>query len=149
VVRVNPLWREEAACAGMYMLFDMDKQYYESNAEARAWENGRPFLDHGKGITTAMRRAEEVCRTICNSCTVRAECLADALENGDEYTFRGGMADRERRKLMTKLGIVPRSSRPTVIVRNGKVYDSWGDDNDREDTWSDRSWGSDSWEYDD
>ena len=128
MVRVNPLWREEAACAGMYMLFDMDKRYYESQKEARAWENGTSFRDNGKGITTAMRRAEEACRVICESCPVRVECLQDALDNGDEYTFRGGMTDRARRKLMTKLGIVPYSSRPKMVVTSTGVFDYWSND---------------------
>ncbi|MCW3156462.1 WhiB family transcriptional regulator [Micropruina sp. KQZ13P-5] len=39
-------------------------------------------------------------RTICYSCQVRAECLAEALDNRIEWGVWGGMTERERRRLL-------------------------------------------------
>lgn len=39
-------------------------------------------------------------RLICASCTVRAECLAEALDNRIEWGVWGGMTERERRRLL-------------------------------------------------
>src|SRR3981189_1384057 len=40
--------------------------------------------------------AKDICR---KKCPVRAECLAWALEKGQEYGIAGGMTEDERRKL--------------------------------------------------
>jgi len=39
-------------------------------------------------------------RTICAGCQVRAECLAEALDNRIEWGVWGGMTERERRRLL-------------------------------------------------
>ncbi|MFT3860282.1 WhiB family transcriptional regulator [Micropruina sp.] len=39
-------------------------------------------------------------RTICGGCQVRAECLAEALDNRIEWGVWGGMTERERRRLL-------------------------------------------------
>lgn len=39
-------------------------------------------------------------RTICYGCEVRAECLAEALDNRIEWGVWGGMTERERRRLL-------------------------------------------------
>lgn len=44
-------------------------------------------------------------RRICNECPFKQECLEDALEYSDEYTFRAGMTPSERRVLMRAMGI--------------------------------------------
>ncbi|MFF7130031.1 WhiB family transcriptional regulator [Streptomyces sp. NPDC008240] len=38
----------------------------------------------------------EQARTICNGCPVRAACLTDAYEQGDEWAIRGGLTNRQR-----------------------------------------------------
>lgn len=38
-------------------------------------------------------------KSICASCTVRAECLEYALENDERFGIWGGLSERERRKL--------------------------------------------------
>ena len=43
-------------------------------------------------------RAKQVCR----GCTVRTECLADALDNRVEFGVWGGMTERERRALLRR-----------------------------------------------
>ena len=41
-------------------------------------------------------------KLICTDCAVRAECLAEALDNGVEWGVWGGMTERERRALLNK-----------------------------------------------
>ena len=41
-------------------------------------------------------------RTLCYGCQVRAECLAEALDNRIEWGVWGGMTERERRRLLRK-----------------------------------------------
>lgn len=38
-------------------------------------------------------------KRVCRACEVRAECLEDALEHGERYGIRGGLSERERRRL--------------------------------------------------
>lgn len=44
-----------------------------------------------KGGTTRPAKA------VCARCEVRAECLQEALDTGDEHGIRGGLSPRERR----------------------------------------------------
>ncbi|MDT0200516.1 WhiB family transcriptional regulator [Nocardioides sp. AE5] len=41
-------------------------------------------------------------KSICMSCAVRTECLAEALENQIEWGVWGGMTERERRALLRR-----------------------------------------------
>ncbi|MFE2823452.1 WhiB family transcriptional regulator [Streptomyces sp. NPDC059271] len=41
-------------------------------------------------------------KTICRGCSVRTECLADALDNRIEWGVWGGMTERERRALLRR-----------------------------------------------
>lgn len=38
-------------------------------------------------------------KAICNACDVQAECLAYALNNGENHGIWGGMSERERRRI--------------------------------------------------
>ncbi|MEV5677252.1 WhiB family transcriptional regulator [Streptomyces sp. NPDC052179] len=40
-------------------------------------------------------------KSICWRCTVRSECLTDALERGESFGVWGGLDERERRALLT------------------------------------------------
>ncbi len=39
-------------------------------------------------------------KQVCTSCSVRTECLAEALDNQIEWGVWGGMTERERRALL-------------------------------------------------
>lgn len=41
-------------------------------------------------------------KLVCNSCPVRLECLADALDGGHQFGVWGGMTERERRMLLRR-----------------------------------------------
>jgi WhiB family redox-sensing transcriptional regulator len=41
-------------------------------------------------------------KLVCGSCSVRAECLAEALDNRIEWGVWGGMTERERRALLRR-----------------------------------------------
>ena len=44
--------------------------------------------------------AQNRVKVICANCTVRTECLADALDNNIEFGVWGGMTERQRRALL-------------------------------------------------
>jgi WhiB family redox-sensing transcriptional regulator len=46
--------------------------------------------------------AQNRAKAICMSCSVRTECLADALDNRIEFGVLGGMTERERRALLRR-----------------------------------------------
>ncbi len=41
-------------------------------------------------------------KSVCAACPVRAECLAEALDNEIEWGVWGGLTERERRALLRK-----------------------------------------------
>jgi WhiB family redox-sensing transcriptional regulator len=46
--------------------------------------------------------AQNRAKAVCLTCPVRAECLADALDNRVEFGVWGGMTERERRALLRR-----------------------------------------------
>lgn len=46
-------------------------------------------------------------RRVCAGCVVRAQCLAEALDNRIEWGVWGGMTERERRRLLKLRSDVP------------------------------------------
>lgn len=83
-------WRRQANCAGV----DPDLFYPE--------RGGSKVL-----------QAEQIrqAKAVCASCVVRAQCLASALEHQEAHGIWGGLSERERRRLQTKLPRVARCSR--------------------------------------
>lgn len=43
-------------------------------------------------------------KSICALCPVRAECLAEAIEQDERFGVWGGLSERERRRLKRKQG---------------------------------------------
>ena len=72
------------------MTFDTD---WASKAACRATDPDSLFVQGA-----AQNRA----KAICVGCTVRTECLADALDNRVEFGVWGGMTERERRALLRR-----------------------------------------------
>jgi WhiB family redox-sensing transcriptional regulator len=66
-------WTVAAACRGM----DPDELFVQGAAQNRA-------------------------KAVCSGCSVRTECLADALDNRVEFGVWGGMTERERRALLRR-----------------------------------------------
>ena len=46
--------------------------------------------------------AQNLAKLVCRGCPVRAQCLADALDNRVEFGVWGGMTERERRALLRR-----------------------------------------------
>lgn len=69
------MWRQRAACAGL-----------------------DPAIFYPEERTRKASGFEEA-RRICAQCTVRRECLNDALEMGDTHGFRGGLPPHELTRL--------------------------------------------------
>lgn len=64
-------WREQALCA---------------QADPEAW-----FPEKGHSTKDAKR--------VCARCPVKAECLEDALARDEPFGVRGGLSERQRRRL--------------------------------------------------
>lgn len=45
-------------------------------------------------------------KAMCQSCTVAAECLDEALANNERHGIWGGLSERDRRRLQHQLGLV-------------------------------------------
>ena len=46
--------------------------------------------------------AQREARAVCTDCSVRLECLADALDSRADWGVWGGMTERERRALLRR-----------------------------------------------
>lgn len=46
--------------------------------------------------------AQNKAKSVCMACPVRAQCLAEALDNRIEWGVWGGMTERERRALLRR-----------------------------------------------
>ena len=68
-------------------------QDWSEDAACRSGDSDALFAD-GPGQTRA--------KGICTGCPVRAECLAEALDNRIEWGVWGGMTERERRALLRR-----------------------------------------------
>lgn len=77
------------------MTFDSD---WAANAACRTTDPDLLFVQGA---------AQNRVKAICVSCTVRTECLADALDNRVEFGVWGGMTERERRALLRRRPNVP------------------------------------------
>ena len=45
---------------------------------------------------------QQLAKAVCGACPVRAECLAEALDNKIEWGVWGGLTERERRALLRR-----------------------------------------------
>jgi|SRR5690625_1294532 len=73
--------------------------------------------------------AQRQAREICFGCTVRLECLIDALDNRIQYGVWGGLTERERRALLRRSPSVE-SWRETLAQMdrdaiNELIYQRW------------------------
>jgi WhiB family redox-sensing transcriptional regulator len=72
-------WRGQAACVG-----DMAAAFY-------------PPLRPEKRSIKATR--EERAKAVCAACSVRVQCLEQAVDSGERYGIWGGLTDIERSRL--------------------------------------------------
>ena len=66
--------------------------------------------------------AQNRAKAICAGCTVRTECLADALDNKVEFGVWGGMTERERRALLRRRPEVQSWSGLLAQVKGAAVH---------------------------
>ncbi|NLE96841.1 MAG: WhiB family transcriptional regulator [Propionibacterium sp.] len=83
----------------MMLLFDSDDDgAFAWQAEALCAQTDPEAFFPEKGGST--RDAKRVCQT----CTVRTECLEYALAHDERFGIWGGLSERERRKLKREAG---------------------------------------------
>ncbi|WP_199729801.1 WhiB family transcriptional regulator [Tessaracoccus sp. OH4464_COT-324] len=86
-------------------MYDELAAFLEGDDVAFAWQtealcaqtDPEAFFPEKGGSTREAKR-------VCQSCTVRAECLEYALANDERFGIWGGMSERERRKLKRSAG---------------------------------------------
>ncbi|GAB3854236.1 transcriptional regulator WblA [Nocardioides maradonensis] len=63
----------------------------------------RAACQNGQADALFVKGAEQnKAKSVCSGCEVRAECLAEALDNQIEWGVWGGMTERERRALLRR-----------------------------------------------
>lgn len=92
----DPSWRQRAACLGA-----PTELFYE-------WS----WSDRRQAELSAIGEA----RAVCRACLVQEACLADALNQRDEYGVRAGSTPAQRRRIWKK-----RLDIPTALVYVGLV----------------------------
>jgi WhiB family redox-sensing transcriptional regulator len=71
----------------------MDFENWPARAECKGGDVNELFVPGA---------AQNVAKRICRSCSVRYECLAEALDNKIEFGVWGGMTERERRAMLRR-----------------------------------------------
>ena len=88
------------------------------NAE---WSRSAACRDTDPDLLFVQGAAQNRVKVICAGCSVRTECLADALDNEIEFGVWGGMTERERRALLRRRSNV--TSWRELLMNARKDYD--------------------------
>lgn len=57
----------------------------------------------------------ELAKSVCRRCPVQSECLARALETGEQFGVWGGMSEEERRQLKRRESRARNRKPPKVV----------------------------------
>lgn len=83
----------------MSSLERIDEEHWRFRAACQG-ERGALFYPPLRPEKKAVRNArEQRAKQVCATCDVRAECLDQAVRNGERYGVWGGLTDVERRNL--------------------------------------------------
>ena len=85
------------------------------------WSRSAACRDTDPDLLFVQGAAQNRVKVICAGCSVRTECLADALDNEIEFGVWGGMTERERRALLRRRSNV--SSWRELLMNARKDYD--------------------------
>jgi len=66
------------------------------------WADGASCKAVGTDDLFVRGAAQNRAKQICGRCTVKTECLSEALDNNMEWGVWGGMTERERRALLQR-----------------------------------------------
>jgi len=96
-LRVDPFWREQAAC------LSVDPELF--------------FPDFSHEVQSPAEVEAQVfdAQVICAGCPVRAVCLSDAIESNDEFAIRGGLTP------VTRTQRHEPSQKPAKLTVNGRM----------------------------
>ena len=90
-------------------------------SDSREWTSQAVCLTGDPDVLFQRGAAQNQAKQVCRNCPVRAECLADALDNRVEYGVWGGMTERERRALLRRRPDVTSWARLFAEAREGIV----------------------------
>lgn len=79
-------------------------------ADSDAWQDDAACLEVDPMVF--FRRDTTEAKTYCARCPVRVECLEAAIVGGDRFGVRGGLSERERRRLLRRRAAVSEVQRP-------------------------------------
>ncbi|MEU3452121.1 WhiB family transcriptional regulator [Micromonospora sp. NPDC006766] len=68
-------------------------------------EDPELFFPIGAGDSGPYLRGVEAAKAVCRGCPVTGQCLAWALESGQEHGVWGGMSEEERRAVKRRGGL--------------------------------------------
>jgi len=85
------------------------------------WSRSAACRDTDPDLLFAQGAAQNRVKVICAGCSVKTECLADALDNEIEFGVWGGMTERERRALLRRRSNV--SSWRELLMSARQDYD--------------------------
>lgn len=69
---------------------------------ATDWAKGAACRSTDPDVLFVQGAAQNKAKSLCGGCSVKTECLADALDNRLEFGVWGGMTERERRALLRR-----------------------------------------------
>jgi WhiB family redox-sensing transcriptional regulator len=76
--------------------------FYVSSTWNNDWSRQAACKNSDPDSLFVQGAAQNRVKAICAACSVRTECLADALDNQIEFGVWGGMTERERRALLRR-----------------------------------------------
>lgn len=92
-----------------------------------AWMEDAACAQIGPGLfyvgEKAQAREYDAARSVCNTCTVQAECLEFALEVDDRHGMWGGLSPQEREKVRKQRGLHRSGDHGISATRESQVRD--------------------------
>ena len=82
-----------------------------SNTEERSWQDQANCMGVDPDLFFPERGAStKEAKGVCRGCVVREDCLEYALANGEKFGIRGGMSERERRRIRRARALARRAN---------------------------------------
>lgn len=78
------------------LTWDMEKLAWQDQANCRGLPVDMFYYTEEDLTRRERKRKERIALRVCANCTVREECLQDAIDRNDEHSIQGGTTPRDR-----------------------------------------------------